>query len=278
MLKMNFEDFARGHGLIMNSVQHDRWVPTPTIDHPRSSNGRYKYLGNVGWVQNWATMDKPATWFAEGINASSSVVKSSISKSFNKTSELNDRAASKAAWILKQCKNGTHPYLASKGFPDDEANIWEKDGQRLLVIPMRVATNLVGVQIIDEQGEKKFLYGQQSKGATFCINAKGIPMFCEGYATGLSIREMMKSCNIKYCIHICFSASNMKLIAGYYPNGIVVADNDNSGVGQATAVETGKPYWISPTVGDDFNDYHQRVGSFRASQSLKKIVMPHVTM
>jgi putative DNA primase/helicase len=275
---MQFEDFARGHGLIINSVQHDRWIPTPTLDHPRSSNGRYKFLGNVGWVQNWATMEKPATWFAEGENASSSVVRERIAQSNKTADDAKEKAAKKAGWILNQTTLATHPYLASKGFPDEQGNVWEKDGEKLLVIPMRIATKLVGVQIINEQGEKKFLYGQQSKGATFCMNAKGIPMFCEGYATGLSIREVMKSCNIKYCIHVCFSASNMKLIAGYFPNGIIISDNDNSGVGQATAMETGKPYWISPTVGEDFNDYHQRVGNFRASQSLKKIVTPHVTM
>ena len=275
---MQFEDFARGHGLIIGSVQHDKWVPTPTVDHPRSSNGRYKFLGNVGWVQNWATMEKPATWFAEGESASSSVVKERIAKSNQASNDAKEKAAAKAGWIMNQCKLDTHPYLASKGFPDEQANVWEKDGERLLVIPMRIAFKLVGLQIINEQGEKKFLYGQQSKGATFCMNAKGIPLFCEGYATGLSIREMMKTCNIKYCIHICFSASNMKHIAGYYPNGIIVADNDNSGVGQATALETGKPYWISPTVGNDFNDEHMQIGAFKLSQSLKKIVIPYVNM
>jgi len=63
---MRFEDFARSHGLILSGIQLDRWMPTPTEDKPRSSNGRYKFLGNVGWVQNWATMDKPATWFEDG--------------------------------------------------------------------------------------------------------------------------------------------------------------------------------------------------------------------
>jgi hypothetical protein len=30
---------------------------------------------------------------------------------------------------------------------------------------------------------------------------------------------------------------------------------------------------LSETVGDDFNDYHQRVGTFRASQNLKKVLL-----
>jgi len=44
-------------------------------------------------------------------------------------------------------------------------------------------------------------------------------------------------------------------------------------VGQTVAEKTGKPYFISETVGDDFNDYHQKVGLFKASQSLKKLLL-----
>ena len=167
----------------------------------------------------------------------------------------------------------THPYLASKGFPDAEGNVWVKDGQEILVIPMSINRNLVGVQLIDHEGKKKFLHGQTTKGASFCINAKGTPIFCEGYATALSIRECMKASSIKYAIYVCFSASNMKHIARTIRDGIIVADNDPNHVGEKSAIETGKPYWISETVGEDFNDYHRRVGTFRASQSLKKVVL-----
>lgn len=266
---MRFEDFARSHGLIMNALHFDRWVPTPTEDHPRSSNGRYKFLGNVGWVQNWATMDKPVTWFADGHNASSPEVKERINDSHRQRQESADKASAKAGWIMHQTQLGTHPYLERKGFPDEQGNVWEKDGKRILVIPMRIDNRLVGVQLIDDEGNKKFLHGQTTKGASFCMNAKGIPIFCEGYATGLSIREVMKSNNLKYSIYVCFSASNMKFVAGTIREGVIVADNDPNHVGENTAIETGKPYWISPTVGEDFNDYHKRVGNFKASQALK---------
>jgi hypothetical protein len=59
---MTFHDFARAHGLIIRDLISHRWVSTPTEDHPRKRNGRYKYLGNVGWVQNWATMESPTMW------------------------------------------------------------------------------------------------------------------------------------------------------------------------------------------------------------------------
>ena len=266
---MNFEDFARSHGLILNSIQLDRWIPTPTVDHPRSSNGRYKFLGNVGWVINWATMEKPVTWFADGESRNSPTVKAKITDSHRQRQEAADKAAAKAGWIMHQTQLGTHPYLERKGFPDEQGNIWEKDGSRILVIPMRIDNRLVGVQLIDNEGNKKFLHGQITKGATFTMNAKGIPILCEGYATGLSIREVMKASNIKYSIYVCFSASNMKFVAGTIGKGVIIADNDPNQVGENVAIETGKPYWISPTIGEDFNDYHKRVGNFKASQALK---------
>lgn len=270
---MRFEDFARQHGLILSGLQLDRWIPTPTEDHPRSSNGRYKFLGNVGWVQNWATMDKPATWFAEGHTIDSPQIQKSIEESRHRATESAERASKKAGWILHQTELKSHPYLVSKGFPEEMGNVWNKDGEDILVIPMRIDSRLVGVQLINDKGEKKFLHGQTTKGASFCMNAKGIPIFCEGYATALSIRECMKASNIKYAIYTCFSASNMKHIARTIGDGFIVADNDPNHIGEKSAIETGKPYWISETVGEDFNDYHRRVGSFRASQNLKKILL-----
>lgn len=65
----------------------------------------------------------------------------------------------------------------------------------------------------------------------------------------------------------------MEYVAGKIPNCLIVADNDTSGTGQKIAVKTGKPYWLSDTVGEDFNDYHRRVGDFVASQSLKKLLI-----
>jgi putative DNA primase/helicase len=270
---MRFEDFAKQHGLILSGIQLDRWIPTPTEDKPRSSNGRYKFLGNVGWVQNWATMDKPATWFAEGHSIDSPQIRKSIDESRHRARESSERASKKAGWILHQTELKSHPYLASKGFPDELGNVWTKDGNDILVIPMRMDNRLVGVQLIDHQGDKKFLHGQTTKGASFCMNAKGVPIFCEGYATAISVRECMKACNIRYTIYVCFSASNMKHIARTVGEGIIIADNDPNGIGEKSAKDTGHPYWLSETVGDDFNDYHQRVGTFRASQNLKKVLL-----
>ena len=50
-------------------------------------------------------------------------------------------------------------------------------------------------------------------------------------------------------------------------------DNDPSGTGERVAREADKPYWISPTIGQDFNDYWSQEGTFKASQSLKKFLL-----
>jgi putative DNA primase/helicase len=268
---MRFEEFARSHGLIIDQATPFKWMSTPTIDHPHKKNGRYKYMGDVGWVQNWATMEKPSIWKQNGqISLSPSFLRDRT-RADQDRQRIADKAAAKAGWMMHQTTTKTHPYLAAKGFPDEQFHVWEDENK--LVIPMRLNGKLIGCQLIDSNGEKKFLYGQITKGATFTFDAKGLPIFCEGLATGLSIQAVMRANKIRYKIYVCFSAGNMKEVARHIPDGIIVADNDPSGIGEGVAQDTGKPYWLSDTVGDDFNDYHQRVGLFKASQSLKKLII-----
>jgi putative DNA primase/helicase len=273
---MTFEDFARIHGLIINHVVHNKSVRVPTEDKPRKTNGSYKFLGDVGFVMNFATMDKPAVWFDKDILVAPRP-KNDINKLWNAISDIEsnvkkDKASKKAGWIMKQTKIDTHPYLAKKGFSQDKGYVWVKDDEPLLVVPMSVDKRLVGCQLIKGNGDKKFLYGQTTKNAVFTFDAKGMPFFCEGYATALSLRQVLKSSNIKYCIYVCFSASNMKLVARSISGGLVIADNDANGIGEKTAINIGKSYWISDTIGQDFNDFHISNGDFKASQSLKKAI------
>jgi putative DNA primase/helicase len=269
---MRFEDFAKIHGLILREVTPFKWMATPTEDHPNKRNGRYKFMGDIGWVQNWATMDKPAMWKTEDRNALNPELLRQKSNFDDERTKLAKSAASRAEWIISQSTLQTHEYLAKKGFPDEESMVWNTEkGDKLLVIPMRKGGELVGCQLINEQGEKKFLYGQQTKGASFRIGAKGIAILCEGLATGLSVRSVMQANKLDCAIYICFSASNVQEVSRHILGGFIIADNDPNGVGESTAQKTSKPYWISDTVGEDFNDYHIRVGTFRASQSIKPL-------
>ena len=127
----------------------------------------------------------------------------------------------------------------------------------------------MGCQLIDKDGNKKFLSGQITKGASLVIDNKGRDIICEGYATGLSIRRALKLLRVRYKIHICFSASNMIEIAKSLNKPLVVADNDPVGV--KTAEKIASCYWVGEE-GEDFNDFEARVGSQLAGESLVKML------
>jgi len=273
---MRFEDFARSHGLIINEVIPHKWIATPTEDHPKKRNGRYKFMGEYAFVQNWATMAKPELW-KSGSPTNPAIISKAIRDAAKEREEEARKAAAKAGWILHNCQNLHHSYLEAKGFPDHTGNVWVDQDDRLLVIPMRIDGSLVGAQLINDKGEKKFLRGQRTKGAAFIMGSEGVPLLCEGYATALSIRAVMHLIKIRYRIHICFSAGNMEDIARKVPNSLLIADNDTSRTGEKIAVKTGKPYWLSDAVGEDFNDYHRRVGDFAAAQNLKKFLIANMT-
>jgi len=255
---MSFQQFAEQHGLIIDHVLLDRWVRCPTTDKPNKRNGSYIFDGNAGAVQNWAIHEKPIGYrgnrdpqFREKIKVAQ------VSRA-----EENKNAASKAAWIMNQAIKKKHKYLTSKGFANSEGYVWNDS----LLIPMRIDQKLVGLQMIKPDGKKTFLRGQITKGAEYQIDAKGAHILCEGVATGLSIRRALKAVNTRYTVHVCFSAGNIKAMAAKYPNCVIVADHDPVGI--KVAKESGRPFWVSPNVKEDFNDYELRVGAAVAGKSL----------
>ena len=178
-------------------------------------------------------------------------------------------AAKKAHWILSQCKPEKHAYLQSKGFPELEGLVWRPDLEtNLLCIPMSVNGGLAGLQLIDKHGVKKFLSGQITSKAEYCIDSgTGRDWWVEGYASGISLQACLNALKQRYRIHITFSAQNLRRMAH---SGHVIADNDASGVGEAAAQETGLFYWMPETVGYDINDAHVKDGTFRTSQKIAK--------
>jgi len=245
---MNFIEFAQQHGLIIDSVVTDRWTRVPTEDKPHKRNGSYIWDGQSGAVQNWAVHEKPIQFKSE---KRVPFIRSDIQKYKQNQEELRAKAKSKAVFMMNNSKEENHPYLTSKGFPLAKGYVWNS----LLLVPMRIDGRLVGCQMIDTDGGKKFLRGQITKGASLTIDNKGRDILVEGYATGLSVREVLKKFKKRYTIHVCFSAGNMLEIAKGKRNPLVIADNDRIGI--ETAEKIGQ-YWLSDTQGVDFNDAHQR--------------------
>ena len=269
---MDFITFARLHGIVIDHEPRiGLWRRYATEDKPAHKNGAVKFMGDHAFIQNHATMVEIAVWKADAdAKLDLAKIRRIAQQADNDIKRKQIEAAKTAAWMLKESQFAHHPYLAAKGFPDEEGNIYVKDGVLLLLIPMRVGPHLVGVQIIDPEGKKKFLFGQKTSNAEFIWDNKGLHILCEGYATGLSIRAAMKALKRRYTLHVCFSAGNMEKIAASLQGGFVVADNDLSNTGLNTAKKIGWPYWIGDAVGEDFNDFQLRSGLFRSSQALAK--------
>lgn len=266
---MNFLDFCRAHGILIQSMPPlGLWRRYPTEDHPRSRNGAVKFMGDHGFVQNHATEVTVSVWKPDApVKINARDLQEQVRKAEQETLRRQAEASRKAAWILHQCQYASHEYLRKKGHAEEVGNVWVREGEHLLVIPMRVGKNLVGVQLIDAGGNKRFLSGQRTSEAAFVIDNKGPNYLCEGVATALSLRAILKNWKRRYTIHVTFSAGNMLKIAATLPGGYVIADNDLSGTGERVAKEIGWPYWISDQVGD-CNDHHLREGLFRTGQSI----------
>jgi putative DNA primase/helicase len=272
---MQFLDFCRAHGILIDRLPPiGAWKRYPTEDKPSHRNGAIKFMGDHAFVQNHATETEISVWKAEGdskidIDRIRRIAKQADDDIRDKQRE----AARKAAFMLNQCQIGFHQYLEKKGFKDEQGNILKHETEGLLLlIPMRVGHQLVGCQVIGEEGGKKFLFGQRTSNAAFVFDNKGPNILCEGYATALSVRAAMKALKRRYTLHVCFSAGNMKKVASTLPNGFVIADNDLSRTGQNTAEAIGWPYWMPSEAGMDANDVHQRDGLFKFSQSLGKVI------
>lgn len=266
----DFIQFCHAHGVLIDSIPPvGRWVRVKTADKPRHRNGAVKWMGDFGLVQNWATMEEPAYWRGEVSSQAKARAVSDRRSADMQALLLARQAAQKARAILSECELATHPYFERKGFPEQIVNVWNDD---IAAIPMLRGGDLVGLQMIDAQGGKKFLFGQRSGGAEFVLGQKGIHVLCEGFATALSAQVILRNLKVPYAIHVTFSAGNMKRIAEGLAGGVVLADNDASGTGERVAKEIGWPYWMSDVVGEDFNDAHMRLGTFSLAMRLKGVM------
>jgi len=258
---MRFEEFAQQNGLLIDHVVEGRWMRVPTVDHPKKKNGAYIFDGRSGLIQNHAVHESPIRYMSDEPYIHDPHAAAKREKRMADQVRKQDEAAKKAAFIFNNVTVEPHPYLIRKGFPEP-SKVWNG----LLTVPMRIDGRLVGLQLIQEDGTKRFLSGQRTKGASLTIDNHGPNVLVEGLATGLSVRRALKHLRQRYKIHVCFSAGNMLEIAKTVQDPIVIADNDAMGTG--TAKKIASRYWLGE-AGEDFNDYEQRVGVQTAAESLR---------
>lgn len=121
------------------------------------------------------------------------------------------------AWRSAQ-PDGSSAYAARKGIdrPESCRYLPQTEGGGLVLPMLRYDLTreraLKGVQIIRDDGSKKFTYGMEKPG-TACrlgLAVVGEPVFvCEGYATGMSIRMALER---RYPVFVGWDAYNLPLV------------------------------------------------------------------
>lgn len=183
------------------------------------------------------------------------------------------KASARAAALIKRCEIGNHPYLVEKGFPDARVLL---DADGAMVLPMRDCCDgsLLGAQKIrlaDNEWQKKMMQGMRAKGAMYRIGSQraGELWFVEGYATGLSVDAALRLLRLSAAVMVCFSDRNMVHVAAQFMGRhFAFADNDASRAGEKAAWDTGLPYAMSDTQGQDANDLHRESGLMAVAKKI----------
>jgi putative DNA primase/helicase len=276
----DFIQFASERGLIIDRVVHGRWERTKTVDHAHKKNGAYFLGDGYAIIQNWATMQscdvwkdgKPRTPYEQ--EQLTKRIEDSRKAHAAERENNQRKAAQKANFILSQCELSTHAYLHAKGWKDMLGNVWSKDedSDPVLVVPMYFSGKICGAQCIGIDSQKKFVYGQRTNFAYHRIGQVGQVYLVEGYATALSLFEVTQKMRHPCTIYATFSAGNLVKVASNFSSAIIIADHDESGVGQKAAESTGLKWWMPEKTGQDFNDYHQEVGTLTAQLNMMKVL------
>ena len=272
---MSFIDFARAHGVAIDPSRlyaSDKIKRCGTVERPNSGNGAYFWDGQRGWVMDWSG-EARVIWY-EDKNAKPWTDEEKrlwAAKRASAATEQEKRyqnAAFQADVTLRSAKYDHHPYLELKGFKETRGLVLEDK----LLIPMRNVSNnkLQGYQSIrwvpgEMKYEKKMLTGMRAKNAVLYLGDRSAPeaWLVEGFATGLSVRNALRSVGLPASVVICFSASNMIQVADQIKgNRFVFADNDESKTGEKSAMATGLPWTMADEVGYDANDLHLRDSLF----------------
>lgn len=274
-----FIDFARAHGIDIDPgrlMPREKVQRCPTVEHPRSKNGAYYWDGQRGWVFAWDG-EARVQWFNDPhakpwTEEEKRAWKAKREAQRQATEQGYQRAARQAAELLRTTVPGAHNYLHLKGLPTAHGLCLPDGG---LLVPMRdwQTNELRGAQVIrwtdteEEPGVmrwvKKMTYGMQARGAVLRLGPQRATetVYCEGYATGLSIELAVRQLRLNAAVMVCFSDSNMVYVAERTQGRrYCFADNDKSGAGERAAQQMGMPYCMAPAVGDDANDLHKRSG------------------
>jgi putative DNA primase/helicase len=252
----SFQEALEIAGIIVSGSLHDdeQIHRLPTRKKPGGKNGWYVLYegGKAGNFGNWENGDESTFWYDDAVRPEDYREKrEKVRKNLDAEKEASSQ---KAADYVDGCDRAGHSdYLFRKQI---KANSARFDGGAI-VIPAQDANGKIwSYQKIYGDGTKYFMPGGRIKACYFTIASKPIDksdmvVVCEGFATGAAIHEATG-----LPVLVAFSANNLKPVCDSVPytNILVAADNDESGVGEEMAKNTGRRYVMPVIAGWDFSD------------------------
>lgn len=260
-----------------------------TGDKQGTKNGWYKFskIGGFasgaygcwkrGIIETWSSKSPKSMTTKE--KAAYTKIKKHCDKD-QERSHIDCRKRAKAFWN-KATKDGIdkHDYVIKKGIIPYGARVSESN--TLLIRVHDIDWKLQGMQTINPDGLKIFLKGTAKKQNFSFLSEKpgkedtleaGILIFCEGWATGCSLKEATG-----LSVVVAFDAGNLMPVAeawrARFPKHkfIIAGDDDHAtdgNPGKMKAIEAAKsvkgipvfPVFIDATDKTDFNDMHMEQG------------------
>ncbi|WOQ13812.1 DUF927 domain-containing protein [Aeromonas media] len=198
--------------------------------------------------------------------------------------QQRQKAACRAAAIIRDCGQGNTPYLERKGLGSHlgavNRTLIREGGENYpagsLVIPLtNEAGDLVNVQLIGHDGSKRYLAGGQKVEAFHRIEGGELVAVCEGYATGVSVNSAISG-----TVYCAMDAGNLQAVAQIarhqHPEAriLLCGDNDEGTKGnpgktkaEQAAIAVGGLVALPPVAGD-WNDYHQANGLTKTQEAI----------
>ncbi|MCE9958561.1 DUF927 domain-containing protein [Aeromonas rivipollensis] len=213
--------------------------------------------------------------------------KARVEQESRQVDQQRHKAARRAAAIMRDSEQAHAPYLARKSLGGCLCAVnrilireaGETFPPASLIVPLyNEAAELVNIQLIRDDGTKRYLAGGQKAEAYHSIEGGELVAVAEGYATGLSVHLATRA-----TVYCAMDSGNLLAVATiarrqHPAAGIIICgDHDLDETGQRNestqrqteeaALAVGAVVALPPAAGD-WNDYHQAHGLTKTREAI----------